>query len=97
GSLAVAYPYRAFLGVRFGTLIPESGAAVRFLSLCYGTLFVLGPRGAFYFPPESVPAIYYLGRLRKAVQVLLGEPLLFPVSITLSVSVTTATFKPRPF
>ncbi len=83
-ALATIAPYLAFLVSRFGVLLPESGKAVRFLSLCYGTTFVLGPRRAFYFPPEQVPFIYYVGSLRKAVQILLGQPLLFPVSLPLS-------------
>ena len=77
-ALGAVSPYVAFLAARFGVLLPESGRAVRYLSLCYGTTFVLGPRQAFYFPPEQVPFIYYVGSLRKAVQVLLQQPLLFP-------------------
>lgn len=80
-ALAVLAPYVVFLWIRFGVLMPQSGAAVRYLSLCYGTLFVLGPRAAYFFPPDQVPVIYYAGSLRKAVQVLLGEPLLFPSSL----------------
>ena len=83
-ALASVSPYVAFLVSRFGVLLPESGKAVRYLSLCYGTTFVLGPRRAFYFPPEQVPFIYYVGSLRKALQVLLGQPLLFPASLPLS-------------
>jgi len=56
---------------------------------------VLGPRAAFYFPPEQVPAIYYAGSLRKAVQVLLGEPLLFPSSLVLYPATIAKLFTPR--
>ncbi len=94
-SFVTVAPYLAFLWSRFGTLLPESGSAVRFLSLCYGTLFVLGPRAAFFFPPEQVPAIYYAGSLRKAVQILLGEPLLFPSSLLLYAASALKVFSPR--
>lgn len=94
-ALGILSPYLAFLWTRFGVLMPESGSAVRFLSLCYGTLFVLGPRAAFYFPPEQVPAIYYAGSLRKAAQVLLGEPLLFPSSLILYPAAALKLLTPR--
>ncbi len=94
-ALATLAPYLIFLWTRFGVLLPESGPAVRFLSLCYGTLFVLGPRSAFFFPPEQTPWIYYAGSLRKAVQVLLEEPLLFPSSLVLSTASAARLFNPR--
>lgn len=94
-ALATLAPYLIFLWARFGVLLPESGPAVRFLSLCYGTLFVLGPRSAFFFPPEQVPWIYYVGSLRKAVQILLEEPLLFPSSLVLSIASAAKIFNPR--
>jgi hypothetical protein len=94
-ALATVAPYLVFLRARFGVFLPESGPAVRFLSLCYGTLFVLGPRSAFFFPPEQVPLIYYVGSLRKAVQILLAEPLLFPSSLVLSVASAAKLFNPR--
>jgi dolichyl-phosphate-mannose-protein mannosyltransferase len=94
-ALAPLAPYLMFLWLRFGTLLPESGSAVRFLSLCYGTLFVLGPRAAYYFPPDQVPSIYYAGSLRKAVQVLLGEPLLFPASLLSYLASAARLFSPR--
>jgi hypothetical protein len=94
-ALFTVAPYLLFLGIRFGTILPESGAAVRLLSLCYGTLFVLGPRSAFFFPPEHVPLVYYVGSLRKAVQVLLGEPLLFPASLLLYPASAARIFTPR--
>jgi Dolichyl-phosphate-mannose-protein mannosyltransferase len=94
-ALATLSPYLLFLWVRFGVVIPESGSAVRFLSLCYGTLFVLGPRSAFFFSPDQVPAIYYVGSLRKAVQILLGEPLLFPSSLLLYPASAARMFNPR--
>ncbi|HEU5179908.1 MAG TPA: glycosyltransferase family 39 protein [Candidatus Polarisedimenticolia bacterium] len=93
-ALATVSPYVAFLVSRFGVLLPESGKAVRNLSLFYGTTFVLGPRQAYYFPPDQVPFIYYVGSLRKAVQVLLGQPLLFPVSLPLSLGSGTV-FSPQ--
>jgi len=94
-ALLTVSPYAFFLWSRFGSLLPESGGAVRYLSLCYGTLFVLGPRSAYFFPPEQVPWIYYLGSLRKAVQVLLGEPLLFPASLPLTLATAGRFFNPR--
>jgi len=94
-ALATLAPYLLFLWMRFGGFLPESGPAVRFLSLCYGTLFVLGPRSAFFFPPEQVPWIYYVGSLRKAVQILLEEPLLFPSSLLLSAASAARVFNPR--
>ena len=77
----VVAPYLAWLLIRFQTLVPESGPATRLLSLCYGTRFVLGARFAGFFPPDSPPLVYYLGSLRKAVQTMLEQPLLFPASL----------------
>jgi hypothetical protein len=94
-ALATVSPYLLFLWLRFGVLLPESGAAVRFLSLCYGTLFVLGPRAAYFFPPEQVPWAYYAGSLRKAVQILISEPLLFPGSLPLYLASIARLFNPR--
>ena len=74
-------PYLLWLHHRFGALLPESGSATRFLSLCYGTRFVFGARSATFFPPESPPLLYYWGSLRKALQTLLEQPLLFPASL----------------
>jgi dolichyl-phosphate-mannose-protein mannosyltransferase len=94
-ALATVSPYLLFLWLRFGVLLPESGAAVRFLSLCYGTLFVLGPRSAYFFPPEQAPWAYYAGSLRKAVQILISEPLLFPASLPLYLASVARLFNPR--
>jgi len=77
-------PYLLWLHHRFGVLLPESGSATRFLSLCYGTRFVFGARSGAFFPPESPPLLYYWGSLRKALQTLLEQPLLFPASLLTS-------------
>lgn len=94
-AMLTVVPYVAFLYFRFGVFLPESGSAVRFLSLAYGTLFVLGPRSAFFFPPEQVPLVYHLGSLRKAIQVLISEPLLFPASLPLYLASAARLFGPR--
>jgi hypothetical protein len=44
-----------------------------------------------------VPPAYYLGSLRKAVQVLLGEPILFPSSLLLHPASALKIFTPRAF
>ena len=77
----VFIPYLVWLACRFGAILPESGRATRFLSLCYGSRFVLGARSAFFFPPETPPFFYYWGSLRKALQTMQEQPLLFPSSL----------------
>jgi hypothetical protein len=77
----VLMPYLLWLRFKFRTLLPQSGEATRFLSLCYGTRFVFGARAAQFFAPESPPLLYYLGSLRKALQTLVEQPLLFPASL----------------
>ncbi|MCI0655833.1 MAG: glycosyltransferase family 39 protein, partial [Acidobacteria bacterium] len=77
----VLLPYLLWLYDRFGAILPESGMATRFLSLCYGTRFVFGARSGVFFPPESPPLLYYWGSLRKALQTLQEQPVLFPASL----------------
>ena len=77
----LALPYFIFLRLRFGSFLPESGAATRFISLCYGTLFVSNPQALSYFPPEQAPWSYYAASLGKAAESLAAEPLLFPASL----------------
>src|SRR5262245_4025278 len=77
----ILLPYLLWLYDRFGAILPESGSATRFLSLCYGTRFVFGARSGVFFPPESPPLFYYWGSLRKALQTLQEQPLLFPASL----------------
>jgi dolichyl-phosphate-mannose-protein mannosyltransferase len=77
----VLLPYLLWLLDRFGAVLPESGRATRFLSLCYGTRFVFGARSGVFFPPESPPLFYYWGSLRKALQTLQEQPVLFPGSL----------------
>ncbi len=79
-ALALVLPYFLFLRLSFGSFLPESGPATRFVSLCYGTLFVSGPEHLSYFPPDQVPWSYYAGSLRQALRVLGSEPFLFPAS-----------------
>ena len=99
GMLAVlgitVSPYLAWLIFRFGVFLPESGVATRFLSLCYGTRFVLGARSAMFFPPETVPLVYYAGSLRKALQTLVTEPMLFPLSFLTSGAASLGWLGPR--
>ena len=94
-ALATVSPYLLFLALRFGAILPASGSATRFLSLCYGTRFTFGARSVIYFPPGSVPWTYYLGSLRKAIQALCSEPLLFPLSPFLCVASLAGFFTPR--
>jgi dolichyl-phosphate-mannose-protein mannosyltransferase len=82
----VVSPYLFWLHDRFGAILPESGRATRFLSLCYGSRFVLGARSGLFFPPDSPPLFYYWGSLRKALQVLQEQPVLFPASLLTSVA-----------
>jgi dolichyl-phosphate-mannose-protein mannosyltransferase len=82
-SLLVA-PYALALQLHFGSPVPESGSATRFISLCYGTFFISGPDGVAHFPPESVPWSYYASSLMLSVQVLASEPLFFPFSLLLA-------------
>jgi len=96
-ALATVTPYLLFLFLRFGAILPESGTATRYLSLCYGTLFVFGPKSVRFFPPESVPWVFYLGSLRKAVQTLASQPLLFPFSPFLCLASLFGFFNPRSF
>ncbi|HEV8335535.1 MAG TPA: glycosyltransferase family 39 protein [Candidatus Polarisedimenticolia bacterium] len=77
----LALPYFVFLRARFGSFLPESGAATRFISLCYGTLFVANPQVLSYFPPDQAPWSYYAASLGKAAGTLASEPLLFPASL----------------
>ncbi len=94
-ALATVSPYLLFMALRFDSILPASGSATRFLSLCYGTRFTFGARSVITFPPESVPWTYYLGSLRKAVQVLCAEPLLFPLSPFLCLASLAGFFTPR--
>jgi hypothetical protein len=80
----LALPYFVFLRARFGSFLPESGAATRFISLCYGTLFVSNPEALAYFPPDQAPWSYYAASLGKAAGTLVAEPLLFPSSLPIA-------------
>jgi hypothetical protein len=80
----IAFPYFLFLFVRFGSFLPESGAATRLLSLCFGSKFVLRQAPTIYFDPAHPPWAYYLGSLREAILTLGSEPLVFPLSLPLA-------------
>jgi hypothetical protein len=80
----IAGPYFLFLFMRFGSFLPESGAATRLLSLCFGSKFVERGFPTVYFDPSAPPLSYYAGSLREAILVLSSEPLLFPFSLPLS-------------
>lgn len=51
--------------VRLGEILPESGRAVRLISLCYGGRF--NPEGGFAVSPERIPLAYYAGNVLATV------------------------------
>jgi len=83
-ALVIAGPFFLFLFARFGSMLPESGAATRLLSLCFGTKFIDRQVPTLYFDPFNPPWTYYAGSFREAILVLGSEPLMFPFSLPLS-------------
>ncbi len=77
-SLAIYSPWLVFSIFHFGAALPESGAAVRYISQLYGShlLFLDFPP----FEPGSAPAVFYLGNLQKTLHVLAQHPAFFPAT-----------------
>ena len=69
-------PWLLFNQIKFGSLLPTSGGAVRYISQLFGGFAM--PVSVPTFPPGDPHPLYYLGNLAASFQTLLETPLLFP-------------------